>query len=43
MVNLAHADWEHLEAYCTLTGKDCSEVLRDCVRKLKLPKANKDA
>lgn len=28
----------HLDAYCEATGRDYSDVLRECTRKLEIPK-----
>jgi predicted DNA binding CopG/RHH family protein len=35
-IGLSEPDIEKLEAYCKVTGRNYSDVIRECIRKLKL-------
>jgi hypothetical protein len=36
-VGLSKLEVEHLEAYCEAMCRNYSDVIRDCIRKLKIP------
>lgn len=36
-IGFSKPEIEQLDAYCEATGRDYSDVIRECVRKLKVP------
>ncbi|MGB3206743.1 MAG: plasmid partition protein ParG [Crinalium sp.] len=41
-VSFSKPEWDKLEAYCELQGRSYTDVIRELVRKLKIPKSEND-